>query len=263
MLVVSGEATPAARQLGHARQRPRYLAAQRRAAGRVAARAPRRATRRPSATAPRRRGAARQAHGPQHAHPLEADAGRPPAARRPTPCRRCRSRCRRRSRRPPGRSRRARPGTPPGARGGAARRSGRTPSSSSACLVDRYSGCRSCATTSGSTANSRWKCSMPSRKDAQRLLVLEVADVVAHPGARALGHAEGVLQLRAAGEQRRAAAAAAPSSAGTYPRERRSSSGRRAASAPRSRRCACGSAGRAAGTGRRSRPAARSASASS
>ena len=35
-------------------------------------------------------------------------------------------------------------------------------SSSSAYLVDRYSGCRSCATTCGSMSNSRRKCSMPS-----------------------------------------------------------------------------------------------------
>ena len=36
---------------------------------------------------------------------------------------------------------------------------------SSAYFVDRYSGCRSCATTSGSTANSRSKCAIPSRNE--------------------------------------------------------------------------------------------------
>ena len=40
-----------------------------------------------------------------------------------------------------------------------------TPSRSSACLVERYSGCRSWATTSGWTSNSASKCSMPSTKE--------------------------------------------------------------------------------------------------
>ncbi len=66
----------------------------------------------------------------------------------------------------------------------------------------------------------------------QRLVVLEVADVMADPGARALGHAEGVLELGAAGQDRATRpASGSDRPAGTYPRERRSISGAAAAGA--------------------------------
>ena len=166
------------------------------------------------------------------------------------------------------RSRRARPGTPPGARGDAGPRPARTPSRSSAYLVDRYSGCRSWTTTSGSTANSRSKCSMPSRERAQRLVVLEVADVVGDPRALALGQAEGVLQLGAAGEQRRAACRpgsgrlAGHVAARAAQQQRSRARRRRRRRARPSRRCGSRSGGRARATGRRSRASRASASSS-
>ena len=54
------------------------------------------------------------------------------------------------------------------------------------------------------TAKRRSKCSIPSRERAQRLVVLQVADVVADPGPAVPGQAEGALQLRTAGEDRTA-----------------------------------------------------------
>ena len=196
--------------------------------------------------------------------PLEAASGRRAAARRPRPCRRRRSPCRRRWRPPRG------PFSPCSARHAArcawwcCTPTRRTPSSSIAYLVDRYSGWRSWATTAGSTANSRSKCAMPSRERAERLVVLEVADVVADPRAAALGDAEGVLQLGPAGEQR-ASPDVTGSGSGRGHVPARAAQKLRPPGAPRappSRRCASRSAGRAAGTGPRSRPAAREASSS-
>ena len=60
-------------------------------------------------------------------------------------------------------------------------------SRSRAYLVDRYSGCRSWATTSGRTSNSRPKCSIPLGEGPPGLVVLQVADVVGHEGVVALG----------------------------------------------------------------------------
>ena len=74
--------------------------------------------------------AARHRHRAQVADPLVARRGRPPAPRRPTACRRARSRARRRPGRARARCGRARPCTPRRGRGGAARRrSGRSRSS--------------------------------------------------------------------------------------------------------------------------------------
>ena len=102
----------------------------------------------------------------------------------------------------------------------------------------------------GATSNSRSKCAIPSAKACERLDVAQVADVVRDPRARALGDAERALELRAAGQdrQRRGAgqrdarrhvAARAPQRQRAAPVDRR---------APPSRRCACGSAGRGAGS---------------
>ena len=97
---------------------------------------------------------------------------------------------------------------------------------------------------------------------AQGLVVLQVADVVADPGAGALRKAEGVLQLRTAAEQ----SASAPRRPGPRSSARSraiaaAASARTAApgrsSAARSRRCACGSDDRGEGTGPRSRQACR------
>ena len=93
---------------------------------------------------------------------------------------------------------------------------------------------------------------------AQRLVVLEIAHVVPHPGVPALRDREGVLQLGAAREHVAAA----------VHRQRRSRSAHSHASAagtcaapprgaPPSRRCASRSAGRASGRGRRCSRAAR------
>ena len=60
-----------------------------------------------------------------------------------------------------------------------------TPSSSSAYLVDRYSGCRSWATTSGSTASRRRKCPALG-EGAEGLVVLQIADVVGDEGVAAM-----------------------------------------------------------------------------
>ena len=73
-----------------------------------------------------------------------------------------------------------------------------------------------------------------------------------------LREAERALQLGAAGEQRAAAARPAAGGAGHVAARAPQHSGlRRDRRARPSRRCACGSGGRAAGTGRRCRPAAR------
>ena len=92
---------------------------------------------------------------------------------------------------------------------------------------------------------------------AQRLVVLEVADVVADPGALALGEAEGALQLGAAGQQR--PRRRRPAARASRARSRASGAAAAAPAARRrrarpSRRCACGSAGRGRGSGRRSPP---------
>ena len=186
--------------------------------------------------------------------------GRRAATRRPRPCRRARTRCRRRSRRSRARARRARRGTPPGGRGGAGRRSARR----------RRARARTWSTGTrgggrGRRPRARPRTALevldPVGERAQRLVVLEVADVVADPRAFALGQAERVLELGAAGEQRprRSGAGRAlgwrarsrASGAGTWaPRDTRPP-------ARPSRRCASGSAGRGPGTGRRSRAAAR------
>ena len=123
--------------------------------------------------------------------------------------------------RPRGPARRARPGTRRGARGGAGRRRARTPSRSSAYLVERYSGCRSWATISGATANSRSKCATPSANAAQRLGVAQVADVVRDPRARARAR-QNVLLSSAPHARIGGAASGSAIPAGTYPRERRS-----------------------------------------
>ena len=80
----------------------------------------------------------------------------------------------------------------------------------------------------GATANSRSKWATPSLKGAQCRVVLEVADVVADPRAFALGQAERVLLLGAAGQQRpRGGDRAAPAS-----RARTRASGAASAPAP-------------------------------
>ena len=104
-------------------------------------------------------------------------------------------------------------------------------------------GWRSCAITRGSTAKRRSKCSTPSRKELERLPVLEVADVVRRPRAAALGNAERALELGAAAERRRCLERQTARSAARS----RASGASSAAPAPRrrgrpSRRCACGSA---------------------
>ena len=62
--------------------------------------------------------------------------------------------------------------------------------------------CRSWATSAGCNANRRSKCSMPVAVGEQRRVVLQVADVVAHPGAAPAGQAERRLELPAAGQHR-------------------------------------------------------------
>ena len=89
--------------------------------------------------------------------PARSRTGPPAAPRRPTSCRPARSPARRRPGRPRARSGRARPCRPRRGRGGAGPRwwAGRARAAS---LVDRYSGWRSWATTSGTTPyrSQRW-----------------------------------------------------------------------------------------------------------
>ena len=101
---------------------------------------------------------------PQMADALEARRSRRPAPRHPTASRRAHSRGRRTRRRSPARCGRARPCTRRHARGGAAPR----PSGGRgrrANFVDRYSGWRSCATTSGRTPYSAGRWSTAWRND--------------------------------------------------------------------------------------------------
>ena len=159
-----------------------------------------------------------------------------------------RSPCRRRSRPRPARSRRARRGRPPGARGGAARRPGATPSSSLRVLGRQVLGMQVVRHHRGLDREQPLEVVDALRERAQRLVVLEVADVMAHPRAPALRHGEGVLQLarrtragaaardRQRDRRRHVAARAAQHAAGAPPPR-----------APPSRRCASRSGGRAAG----------------
>ena len=73
-------------------------------------------------------------------------------------------------------------------------------SSSSAYLVDRYSGCRSCATTSRVDVEQPAEVLDALGERAQRLGVLQVPDVVRDEGVAPPGQAERVLQLGAAGQ---------------------------------------------------------------
>ena len=105
---------------------------------------------------------------------------------------------------------------PRGARGGAGRRRGATASRSSAYLVERYSGCRSWATISGATSNSRSKCATPvARRRAASRRCARSPMWWRDPRARALGEAERALELGAAGEDRRAARRGSARLAGT------------------------------------------------
>ena len=188
------------------------------------------ATRTPSATAPRsraRRPAART--GAQVAGALEAGAGRRPAARRPRRCRRCRSRCRRRSRRRPARSRRARPGTRPGARGGAAPPRSSTPVGALERVLGRQVlGVQVVGHHLGLDREQALEVLDPLAERAQRLAVLQVADVVATARPAAPLARQNVLFSSApqasTAAARRAAGRGWP---GTYPRERRIISGGR------------------------------------
>ena len=97
--------------------------------------------------------------------------------------------------------------------------------------------------------SSRRSARSPSVYAAQRLVVLQVADVVA-TGTRARPRARQNVLFSSAPQPstgRRQPATAAPSGSGAYPRDRRSGSGRaaRRPAAP-SRRRGCGSAGRGA-----------------
>ena len=98
----------------------------------------------------------------------------------------------------------------------------------------------------------------PLGERRKRLVVLEVADVVAHPGAAATRQAERVLQLGAAGRARGARCRRAASA--QRARTRASAARTAAAGSPPlaqpSRRCGSRSGGRGRAAGRRSRPAA-------
>ena len=111
--------------------------------------------------------------------------GRRRGSRRPRPCRRRRSRCRRRS--PPrrGRARRARRGRPPGGRGGAARRAARPPR---ARARRRWRGSPGAGRGRRPRARPRTgaRSARALAEGAQRLPVLQIADVVADPGAAPL-----------------------------------------------------------------------------
>ena len=92
---------------------------------------------------------------------------------------------------------------------------------------------------------------------AQRLVVLQVADVVAHPRPRALGHAERALQLRPAREHVPRRRHRQPEAVGHVARASAAApaAARRRRARP-SRRCGSGSAGRGRGSRRRSPPGA-------
>ena len=126
---------------------------------------------------------------------------RRPGPRRPRACRRGRSRGRRTRARAPARCGRAPPCTRRRARGGAAprRRGGR---GRAANLVDRYSGWRSCATTSGVDAVQRGQVVDGLEERLVRGEVLEVADVVAGDDVVADGDRDRALQLAADGQHR-------------------------------------------------------------
>ena len=164
-------------------------------------------------------------HGPQVRRRARSRRGRRPAARRPTPCRRCRSRCRRRSPRSPGRARRARPAPPPGGRGGAGRRRARRPRAPARRSSTGSRGAGRGRRPPASTAKSSSKCATPSVKE-RSVSSLRRSPMWWPTQARAPLATQKVLLSSAPQASRPGAASGSASAAGTWPRERRSISGR-------------------------------------
>ena len=169
--------------------------------------------------------AAGQAHGPQVRRRARSRRGRRPAARRPTPSRRCRSRCRRRSPRPPGRARRARPAPPPGGRGGAGRRRARRPRGPARRWSTGSRGAGRGRRPPASTAKSRSKWATPSVKE-RSVSSLRRSPMWWPTHARAPLATQNVLLSSAPQASSPGAATGSASASGTWPRERRSISGR-------------------------------------
>ena len=150
--------------------------------------------------------AARQADGHQHPGTIEAVEAAVQELAAPHGRVVAVARCRRRSSPAPGPSRRARPGTQPGGRGGAGRRPApvRGPPRALEGVAGReVVGVKVVGDHPGLDREQALEMLDPLAKRCQRLEVLEVADVVPDPGTAALGDAEGALELGAAGEQRR------------------------------------------------------------
>ena len=117
-------------------------------------------------------------------------------------------------------------------------------SRSRANFADRYSGCRSCATSSGVTPYERGQVRDRLEEGLVGREVLEVAEVVAGhdlaPRVTATVHFSSAPTASTVPD----GAPAARSGSGAYPRDRRSTWSRAGGPARRSRRTGCGSAGR-------------------
>ena len=147
--------------------------------------------------------AAGQAHRAAASPRARSPPGRPPGAPLPRRWRRCRSRCRRRSRPRRARAPRARPGMRPGGRGGAAPRRVDAPRAGAR---SRWRGSRGGDRAPPARAPPRTGARSAPRPRRTRCRVSQLRRspmwCPTH-AERALGHAEGALQLGPAGQQRR------------------------------------------------------------